>query len=392
MPPGGGGVSTYTKSLVSSFDTSQFEITILSKKNRSSSKDETLENKDITILPCWEDGFLYPFKIFKEVCRLKPQVIHVQHEFFLFGGMFSALMFPFFVLLSKLLSSKFIVTLHGIVNPAELKDPELGSVGNESLKGLPTWLATMGLLFITRAITDFSDKIIVMNNIHRSILTGEYRCSPKKVVIIPHGVPNGEIIPQEIAKKKLGFDGFKIAFYFGYITKYKGIDILVKAFKKIEKGKKNFLLVLGGGQHPRLKLDHDYRTFWNSITQEIAQDPQIKFVGFIPEELLSTYICASDIVVFPYVASFSTGGPMNITLGHFRPVIASKVSSFSDVLPESAIFKTGSVSDLSRILLKAIEDENFNLELSKLAKSIADGRSWNQVAKSTADLYLTLLK
>jgi glycosyltransferase involved in cell wall biosynthesis len=390
MPPGGGGVSTYTKSLISSFDTSDFEITILSKKNRLVSKSEPLEDKAITILPCWEDGFLYPFKLFKVLCRLRPQIVHVQHEFFLFGGLFSALMFPFFIFLNKFLHSKLIVTLHGIVNPVELKDPELGSVGSESLKGMPMWLAQMGLLLITRSITDFSDKIIVMNNSHRSILTGEYRCSPKKIVMIPHGVPHGEIIPQEIAKKKLGFEGFKVAFYFGYITKYKGIDILVKAFKKIESEKRTFLLVIGGGPHPRLKFDRDYQAFWDSITQEISKDKQIRFVGFIPEDLLSTYISASDVVVFPYVASFSTGGPMNITLGHYRPIIASRVSSFSDVLPDSAIFKTGSVSDLSRVLLKAIEDNCFNLELSKLAKSIADNRSWKQVAKSTADLYLSI--
>jgi glycosyltransferase involved in cell wall biosynthesis len=304
--------------------------------------------------------------------------------------MFSAFMFPFFIFLNKFLRSKLIVTLHGIVNPGELKDPELGSVGNESLKGMPIWLAQMGLLLITRSITDFSDKIIVMNDTHRRILAGEYRCSPKKIVLIPHGVPHGEIIPQEVAKKKLGFEGFKVAFYFGYITKYKGIDILVKAFKKIETKKKNFLLVIGGGPHPRLKFDRDYQAFWNSITQEISQDKQIRFVGFIPEALLPFYISASDVVVFPYVASFSTGGPMNITLGYCKPVIASRVSSFSDVLPESAIFKTGSVSDLSRVLLKAIEDDCFNLELSQLAKSIADSRSWKIVAKSTANLYVSI--
>ena len=142
----------------------------------------------------------------------------------------------------------------------------------------------------------------------------------------------------------------KVVLYFGYITKYKGIDILVKAFKNIKDP--NCVLIIGGAAHPRLKNDPDYKKFWDSIMGEISGDKRIKFVGFIPDDQLSTYISASDVVVFPYVASFSTGGPMNITVGHYKPVIASKVSSFSDILPESAVFKTGSISDLTQNVAK----------------------------------------
>ena len=88
--------------------------------------------------------------------------------------------------------------------------------------------------------------------------------------------------------------------------------------------------------------------FWNSVNKEMSEDSRIRFIGFIPDNLLSTYVSASDVVVFPYIASFSTGGPMNITLGHHRPIIASQISSFSDSLPAAAVFKTGSVSDLYR--------------------------------------------
>ncbi len=392
LPPQGGGVSTYTQNLIDSFDASNLKITVLSPKSQSSSKTKPFQNRNITVVPCWNTGILYPFQLFKALCKHKPRVVHVQHEFFIFGGIFSSVVFPFFIFLNKFLRSKLIVTIHGIVNPTELEDPELGSVGNESLKGLPIWLAQIGLLLITRFITDPSDKIIVMNDAHRRVLIREYRCSPQKIVLIPHGVPEGKIIPQEIAKKTLGFEGFKVAFYFGYVTKYKGIDVLVKAFKSIKAENRNSLLVIGGGPHPRLKFNPDYQKFWNEILAEISQDSQIRFVGFIPEELLSTYISASDVVVFPYVASFSTGGPMNITLGYHKPIIASRVSSFSDILPESAIFKTGSVSDLSRVLQKSLSDDHFNLELSQTTRSIADSRSWKQVAKSTADLYSYVLK
>lgn len=389
LPPEGGGVSTFTKSLTDSLDPFNARITILSQKCDHELMPNELSTKKTKIFPCWTSGFLYPFHIFKALCLYKPQIVHIQHEYFIFGKAFSAAMFPLLMVLTKFLDAKVIVTLHGIVNPAEVKDPELGSIGNENLKGMPRALANIGLLLITRLITDNSDKIIVMNNTHKNVLVKQYHCSAKKIALIPHGVPEGKPMAQDLAKKQLGLDDLKVVLYFGYITKYKGIDILIKAFKKIED--QNTVLIIGGSPHPRLRDDINYKKFWNSITEEISADKRIRLVGFIPDDLISTYISASDIVVFPYVASFSTGGPMNITLGYRKPIIASKVSSFSDDLPESAVFKTGSVCDLYRILLKALNDDHFNFELSQSTMDIANRRSWRQVAESTVELYFEIL-
>jgi len=389
-PPDGGGVSTYTRNLFESFNLANFHLAILSQKNNCEKFGKRGFSDKIRIVDCWNEGVLYPFQIFKTLCQNKPQIVHIQHEYFIFGRAFSAALFPLVIFLTKFLRLKTIVTLHGIVNPVEIKDPELGSLGNENLQGMPIWLSQMGLLLITRLITDNSSKIIVMNNTHKNVLVEQYHCSPKKIFLVPHGIPKSEPINQEIAKSKLGFDMQKIVLYFGYITKYKGIDILVKAFKNIKDP--NCVLVIGGAAHPRLKNEPNYKKFWDTIMDEISGDKRIKFVGFIPDDQLSTYISASDVVVFPYVASFSTGGPMNITVGHHRPVIASKVSSFSDILPASAVFKTGSISDLSQKLERALDDASFNLELSKSARSIAAERSWGQVAKCTEDLYYNILE
>ncbi len=389
LPPEGGGVSTYTKNLLDSFDLPNAEITVISRKSNSVTaiKSEDFPNKKIKVFPCWTPGFLYPFQIFKALCRFRPKIIHIQHEYFIFGGTLSGSLFPSLLLFTRFLNSKVVVTLHGIVNPSEAKDPELGINTNGKIGGL---LSHIGLLLVTRLITDNSDRIIVMNNAHKNVLIQAYRCSPKKITLIPHGVPQSQPIDQEMAKKMLGLNGFKVVLYFGYITRYKGIDILIKAFKKIEGSK--FVLLLGGAPHPRLKNDPEYLKFWNSVNEEMSEDSRIKFVGFIPDQILSTYISASDVVVFPYVASFSTGGPMNITLGHHRPIIASCVSSFSDMLPAAAVFKTGSVADLYLVLSKALMDDAFRLELSECTRGIADDRSWEKVAQTTAELYFSLLR
>ena len=134
LPPEGGGVSTYTKNLLESFDLTNLKITVISRKNKSRpTKVDDFPNKRINVFPCWTPGFLYPFQIFKALCRFKPKLVHVQHEYFIFGGTLSASLFPLLLLFAKLLDSKVVVTLHGIVNPSEIKDPELGIGGNGRL-------------------------------------------------------------------------------------------------------------------------------------------------------------------------------------------------------------------------------------------------------------------
>ena len=84
LPPGGGGVSTYTKNLLDSFDLPNAKITVISKKTKSKeSMTETFLNKKIGVFPCWTSSFFYPFQIFKALCRFRPNVIHIQHEYFI---------------------------------------------------------------------------------------------------------------------------------------------------------------------------------------------------------------------------------------------------------------------------------------------------------------------
>ena len=385
VPPEGGGVSTYTKNLFDAFDSSSFELVFLAQK--SSRPYPRIGNAKI--VGCWAIGLWYPFQIFKSLCRYKPSVVHVQHEYFIFGSAMSSAIFPLLSVFSRFLRTKFVITLHGVVNPVEIRDPELSSVGNESLKGIPKSVSQIGLLLITKLFLLNSDKVVLMNQTHSDVLVREYHCSKEKIVLIPHGIPRCVVIDKDSAKKQLGFSGKKVVLYFGYLTKYKGIDILIKAFNQIDNP--NSVLIIGGSVHPRLKNELEYKKYFDSITKLISENSRIKLVGFIPDDVLSTYVSAADIVVFPYIASFSTGGPMNITLGHHKPVIASKVSSFSDVLPKMAVFKTGSVSDLARLLRQAISDGQFVEELAKSTEHIAEERSWKNIACLTSDLYKHLL-
>ena len=37
---------------------------------------------------------IYVLQVFRELCEIKPKVTHIQHEYFLYGGLITAVLFP----------------------------------------------------------------------------------------------------------------------------------------------------------------------------------------------------------------------------------------------------------------------------------------------------------
>src|SRR3989344_2591119 len=72
--------------------------------------------KDCGIIkPVWPKNLLYVFYTIKEVLKDKPDVIHIQQEFNMYGSIITAALFPFMPFFFVLLGYKVIVTIHAAV-------------------------------------------------------------------------------------------------------------------------------------------------------------------------------------------------------------------------------------------------------------------------------------
>ena len=112
-PSFSGGVSSYTRNLMNSLEDNDVNLILYAnhyEKKRSEKH----------VIPCWTEGIFYPFQIFKNLLKNKLDLIHIQHEFFLFGGLLSALLFPVLLIFCKLLRKPTIVTLHGIFSLSKI--------------------------------------------------------------------------------------------------------------------------------------------------------------------------------------------------------------------------------------------------------------------------------
>jgi glycosyltransferase involved in cell wall biosynthesis len=99
--------------------------------------------------------------------------------------------------------------------------------------------------------------------------------------------------------------------FFGNLRRYKGLELLVQAFSKLE------------GEHLRLviagKVFEKEDEVW--LLEAVAKDSRIIFRnGFVPNEDVANLIKSSDVVVLPFVRTLSSGSAL-LAITYGRPLI-----------------------------------------------------------------------
>ncbi|MBI4036870.1 hypothetical protein HY385_00405, partial [Candidatus Daviesbacteria bacterium] len=125
------------------------------------SGESAADNNPPKIDPVWRSGWLFVFDIFSYVLSKKPQLVHLQQEFKLYGNILSNILFPWLVLLLRLTGVKVVITIHGVISPQILGAGFLESF-NLPQNLLTKTLAHLYLFYVYYLTGLFSTSIIVL--------------------------------------------------------------------------------------------------------------------------------------------------------------------------------------------------------------------------------------
>lgn len=373
-----GGVALYTKNLVVSL-LNNCSVTVFADR-MPNADDEYCE--DAKVYRCWNKGVMYPFQILKKLFNENIDLVHVQHEVYLYGGLGSAIVFPLLLFFIRLLRKPVIVTLHGVI---PLSKVDRRFLEENWIRGNP-FVMKSGLIFLMKIITLFSTSIIVHEERFKDLLIREYHCSSSKICVVHHGIEEGnDLIEKDQAKRILGLGGKNVILFFGYITGYKNVELLMESANFLKT--RNWVMVIAGGAHPRLSDDLDYRKYLFDLREKalaISKD-RILFRGFIAEEEVPLYFSAADLVVFPYTTAISSSGPICLAVSYKRPFLVS--DSFKQVVKiEELIFKADP-QELASKIEAFFKNQALRYKALKYTKQLGSERSWSSVAKKTISIY-----
>ncbi len=157
----------------------------------------------------------------------------------------------------------------------------------------------------------------------------------KPAQLVPHPLYDnfGEKISKEEARKKLGINPEdKVILFFGFIRKYKGLDLLLTAFKllKEKQGVSNLKLLIAGEFYDDKK---NYESLLNDAT---IKDKLIVHTHFIADGEIKYYLCAADCVVQPYRSATQSG--VTPLAYHFEvPMIVTNVGGLPSMVPDKKV-------------------------------------------------------
>jgi len=167
----------------------------------------------------------------------------------------------------------------------------------------------------------------------------------------------GDAITKEAARKELGIaESERVILFFGFIRKYKGLDILLEAMAllKVKQQDASF-------KFPKLLLAgefyEDEKTYQQQIDALGIRDNLILKTGFIPDAAVKQYFCAADLVIQPYRNATQSG--VTPLAYHFeKPMIVTNVGALPDYVPHE---KAGLVAEPTAASLAAAMERYFSL-------------------------------
>ncbi len=140
------------------------------------------------------------------------------------------------------------------------------------------------------------------------------------------------------ARKKLGLDGEgKYLLFFGFIRKYKGLDVLLRAFSDKRIQDAGIKLIIAGEYYDS---PEEYQ---NLIKNNKLEEAVVQATDFIPDSKVSSYFCASDMVVQTYKTA-TQSGVTQIAYYYHKPMLVTDVGGLAELVPDQ---KVGYVSDIN---------------------------------------------
>jgi glycosyltransferase involved in cell wall biosynthesis len=144
----------------------------------------------------------------------------------------------------------------------------------------------------------------------------------------------GDRISKADARKHLNLSpDEKIVLFFGFIRKYKGLDILFEAMSHL---KNTGIKLLVAGEYYE-----DDKSYKEQIEKLGISDQLILRTDFIPDSEVKYYLCAADAVIQPYRAATQSG--VTPLAYHFeKPMVVTNVGGLPSLVPHN---KAGLVAE-----------------------------------------------
>jgi glycosyltransferase involved in cell wall biosynthesis len=382
-PPKSCGIASYTRDLVDAIlaaDRSA-SITVLAEDGATSS------SQGATVWPCFDGEGEYVAPILDRLRRLMPDVVHIQHEYGIFG-----VDERFHQLLTGIhgLELPVVVTLHTVHTALSF---DLGCSWRRARQSL----ADIDIEGYQLAVGMASDVVIAHQKAPISEVLIRQGLPRERVVTIAHGTPtarSGEDRAAQVAPRFVSKPPIVVGF--GYFERSKNYPVLIEALPIIHAMLPQTRLILGG----HIRYPSDVATSFRSHCEEKINDLGLRahvdiLYDPVPDEHVNALLFAADAACFVYDEDTrSSSGALHRAIGCGVPVIASRIPKFAEVseISDELLVNPRSPEQVARVLGRLLSDTDFRYHIQRRGEAFARRTSWDCAAARHLTVYRKVIR
>ncbi len=302
-------------------------------------------------------------RAFSATVRFTPDVVHIQHEFGLYGEHYSVAVVPL-VIQFRLVGIPVVCTLHTVYAnmPREHR-------------------------ILLEALTQQADRLIVHEEHQKATLERLYGSRVgSKVHVIPHGARLVNPVPE--AKQRLGLpEDAHVMLVIGYFRPSKNFELAVDVFAQVARRDPQAVLVIAGKVRGVEHLEYRDRLFAR-INESPVRDRIWLLRGQFPQQTFDTVLSAADVVLLPYKIT-SQSGILAHCLALGRPVVTSNTPSMRQVMQRSgAGLVCQEPDEYVEAVLKLFSDPTKRAQMAENARNYVRREvAWPLVAQLHLEVY-----
>ncbi|MFN4096430.1 MAG: glycosyltransferase [Sphingomonas sp.] len=245
---------------------------------------------------------------------------------------------------------------------------------------------------VMEALLRRAARVIVMAEKGRDILRRAHGVDPRKVVVIPHGVPDRAYVDPDSMKSRFGWDGRQVILTFGLLAPSKGIETVIEALPEVVAKHPDALYVILGATHPNL-VAHEgeaYRDRLHALAAQLGVERHIAFVNaFVEQDELLDYLQAADIYATPYPNPAQiTSGTLSYAVAMGKPVVSTPYVHATEILADDhgVLVPFGDSGAFAGAINALLDDDDARAAMARRAYDRGRTMIWPRIAEAVADL------
>lgn len=202
---------------------------------------------------------------------------------------------------------------------------------------------------LNSSVLRLANEYIVHNEGSRNLFLGKTRTG-KTVHVIPHpiiGIEESKILREDL-RKRYGYDeANRVLLFFGNIRDYKGLDVLIEAFSRLNNRKAR--LIIAG------KPWKSFDRYERQLRELGLVSRTRKFLEFIPDKEAAELFSIADVVVYPYREFDASSGSASLALHFAKAIVVTDVGGLPELVRNQEVTaKRGDTRDLLEKLKYAL--------------------------------------